>query len=270
MDGDPWDRAVQFRDELISKRFPPASGFEATYRFTIRDRVPSPLHIVIERPDLYAVTCNGKPVSALPGNWWLDRCFGRIDISAAAQVGGNAVTIKASPMTVYHELEPAYLLGPFALEATESGFAIAPDRPITVDKSGAGWNRQGRPFYAAGVSYALPFDVARPEGKYIVSLPKWYGSVARVIVNGKQAGHIAHQPWECDVTSCIQPGRNTIEVVVIGSLKNTLGPHHAGTLRGSAWPNAFQKGPATGPPPGAQYDTIDYGLFEPFTLTRQE
>ncbi|MGW8256711.1 MAG: hypothetical protein ACWGMZ_04420, partial [Thermoguttaceae bacterium] len=32
---DPWDSAVQFRDEIISKKFPPDSGFTATYRFTI-------------------------------------------------------------------------------------------------------------------------------------------------------------------------------------------------------------------------------------------
>ena len=55
-------------------------------------------------------------------------------------------------------------------------------------------------------------------------------------VNGKPAGHVAYQPWQCDVTKYIQPGENTIEVCVIGTLKNTLGPHHAGTGSGSAWP----------------------------------
>jgi len=35
MDRNPWDSAVQFRDELITKTFPPDSGFEATYRFKI-------------------------------------------------------------------------------------------------------------------------------------------------------------------------------------------------------------------------------------------
>jgi hypothetical protein len=32
----------------------------------------------------------------------------------------------------------------------------------------------------------------------------------------------------------LEPGENTIEVVVIGTLKNTLGPHHAGVQRGAA------------------------------------
>ena len=50
MERNPWDSAVQFKDELIRKKFPPESGFEATYRFTIEGRVPKPLWIVIERP----------------------------------------------------------------------------------------------------------------------------------------------------------------------------------------------------------------------------
>ncbi len=132
MQGNPWDSAVQFRDELITKEFPPTSGFEATYRFTIRDRVPKSLVIVIERPDLYRITCNGKPVAPIAGKWWLDRSFGQLDLSQAARVGENTVTIHASPMTIYHELEPAYVLGDFSLQPTVSGFAIEPPKPIEL------------------------------------------------------------------------------------------------------------------------------------------
>jgi len=452
LDGNPWERAVQLRDGLITKKFPPKSGFEATYRFTIEGRVPEPLSIVIERPDLYTITCNGKPVAAKQGDWWLDKSFGRIDITSAAQPGENTVTIKASPMTMWHELEPAYVLGAFSLEPAERGFVIGPDRPLrferrlahgnaiqgtmwlsagigfgrdpaaetgndgdpflvfdlgkpyelraievwnynevnltergvkkmaiagsatgepesftipvgtfelarangtptglsrilkvkapgvrfvkfdvlsnqrgveypTTDKSadnafvglsevrflgaketdvktapipgvkihafssalanrdarlvldgsglgvtGLGWDRQGHPFYAAGVAYRQKFNVPEPKGRYVVGLGSWLGSVAKVLVNGQQPGYIASQPWELDVTDSIKAGENTIEVVVIGTLKNTLGPHHAGALRGAAWPHMFQRGPETGPPPGSSYDTISYGLFEPFVL----
>ncbi len=281
LESNPWERAVQFRDELIAKRFPADSGLEATYRFTIEKAVPEPLHVVIERPDLYTITCNGKPVAAKEGDWWLDKSFGRIDVTAAAKVGENTVTVKASPFTFYHELEPAYVLGNFWLEPGDSGFVITPPRPLgihrglghgnAVDGSGVraspvAWNRQGHPFYAAGVRYRQKLPVAEPGGKYSVVLPSWHGSVAKVIVNGELAGYIAYRPWECDVTERIKPGENTIDVVVIGTLKNTLGPHHAGRLRGAAWPHMFQRGPETGPPPGNSYDTIGYGLFEPFLL----
>jgi hypothetical protein len=128
------------------------------------------------------------------------------------------------------------------------------------------WRSQGYPLYSAGVSYRRKFAVSRPAGQYVVELGKWYGSVAEVMVNGKSADTIAYQPWQCDVTKFIQAGTNTVEVRVIGTRKNTLGPHHNGTLRGSARPASFQEAPESGPPAGRSYDTIDYGLFEPFTL----
>jgi len=264
MGRNPWDSAVQFRDELISKTFAPDSGFEATYRFTIEQKVPERLWIVIERPDLYSIKCNGKTVSVMKDTWWLDKVFGKIDIAGVARVGDNAVTISASPFTIYHELEPAYVLGAFTLKETDSGFVIAGGSEPAL-KLGS-WKEQGCPFYAAGVCYKQKFDVKGPAGRYFVKLDKWYGSVVEVIVNGKSAGHIAYKPWQCDVTDLIKQGTNVVEVVVIGTLKNTLGPHHAGKGLGSAWPGMFQQGPETGPPPGKDYHTVDYGLFEPFVL----
>jgi hypothetical protein len=144
-----------------------------------------------------------------------------------------------------------------------------------LDSSGlepvaVGWNRQGHPFYAAGVAYRQKFNVAEPKGEYVVALGSWNGSVARVVVNGEPAGYVGYAPWECDVTGRIKAGENTIDVEVIGTLKNTLGPHHAGQLRGAAWPHMFQLGPETGPPPGSQYDTIGYGLLEPFVLEQRK
>lgn len=265
MPRNPWDSSVQFRDELIRKAFDAGSGFEATYRFTIEQQTPERLAIVIERPDLYTITCNGQPITAEKGAWWLDKSFGRIDITKAVKVGENAVTLKASPFTIYHELESAYLLGPFTLKPIESGFVVVGAKPALTLGS---WKSQGYPMYAAGVSYSREFDIREPAGRYVVELGKWYGSVAEVLVNGTSTGYIVSQPWQCDVTKLIKPGTNTIDVHVIGTLKNTLGPHHAGTGLGSAWPGMFQQGPEVGPPAGNSYHTVDYGLFEPFTVRR--
>ena len=451
MDRNPWDSAVQFKDNLITKTFKPDSGFQANYKFTIEESVPPNLAIVIERTDLYTITCNGQPVAAKEGDWWLDRAFGRIDISAAARVGENVVTIAAQPFTIYHELEPAYVLGDFTVKPAAKGFVIAPDRPLKIiagdsepvhtvnpdgtmwlsagvgyrggiqdrapsvefdlgspvdlaaieiwnyneghirdltargvkdlriltsvtgepdsfktrlgdfqlargatdapaqklavrapqvrfirleilsnyhdvtypaqgdpvddgfvglaevrfhtegnqqikgvkihrvsgelssmgrlaahliDGSGLeaarpGWRQQGHPFYAAGVRYRRQFDLPKRKGSYKVALSDWRGSVARVEVNGKPAGHIVSPPWQCDVTKYIKRGSNEIDVVVIGTLKNTLGPHHNGAVLGSAWPAMFQRGPATGPPPGRDYHGVEYGLFQTFVLKQQ-
>jgi len=140
MDRNPWDSAVQFRDNLITKKFPPDSGFTATYKFTIEETVPQNLAIVIERPDLYTITCNGRPVSARKGDWWLDKAFGKIDIARTAKVGENIVTIKAQPFTIYHELEPAYVLGePPRSARISSPSKLSPSRSITSWSPPTSW-----------------------------------------------------------------------------------------------------------------------------------
>ena len=75
---------------------------------------------------------------------------------------------------------------------------------------------------------------------------------------------------ERDVTAHVRPGKNTIEVTVIGTLKNTLGPHHAGTQLGAAWPPMFRRAPAGGLPPGADYATVPYGLTKDFLLIEEQ
>ncbi len=264
MGANPWDAAVQFKDEIIRKTFPPDSGFEATYRFEIRDRVPGALSAVIERGDLYTVTCNGRKLVVNPDQWWLDRAFTRIDIEDAAQTGWNELRIQASPMTVQHELESAYILGEFSLEPTEKGFAIVPPKPMQLGP----WDRQGCPFYSAGVTYSQEFEASEGSARHVVALSKWFGAVAKVEVNGQPAGVIYRDPWECDVTAAIRPGKNRVSVTVVGTLKNTLGPHHGRPPLGRAWPGMFEASPESGPPPGADYATVGYGLFEPFVLKR--
>jgi hypothetical protein len=456
MDQNPWDSAVQFKDELISKTFPPGSGFSATYKFTVEGQPAPDLAIVIERPDLYRVSCNGKKLSLVPGNWWLDRSFGRLPLGELAREGENTIRIEASPFTMFHELESAYLLGDFYLRPTEQGFVVAPPRPLgliaqnhplthanqpdgtmwlsagigfsksstdqeiadrspwllfdlgrevelaeirlwnynegsprnlasrgikkfrlagsindpsgqagvslgeyeiepangsaapmqsvrvaptrarylrfsilanaagvqfpcigepddngfvglaearfftaggtqiknvkvrssselnrfhrlagmVVDGSGLdeareGWNRQGHPFYASGVTYSESFQLPALRGNYRVRLTDWYGSVAQVKVNGKPVGYIDAPPWECTVGQGLRTGANVVEVTVFGTLKNTLGPHHGNPPAGSAWPGMFKQGPAVGPPPGGSYSTIAYGLFAPFVLVQE-
>ena len=270
MPRNPWDSAVQLRDSLITKTFPPDSGFEATYRFTIAERVPDDLAIVIERADLYTISCNDRPVQPMKGedNWWLDRSFFKVDLAQAAKVGENRVTIQAAPMTIYHELEPAYVIGDFSIKPADSGFVVVPASPLTYGNADHGWEDQGAPFYAEGVDYTEVFMVPKQgDRRYELVLPDWYGAVATVSVNGRRAGTIYHRPWKCDVTDSLRLGEeNTVTVRVIGTLRNTLGPHHlggAGDHVGSAWPNAFHKAPETGPPARSDYSTLDYGLFAP-------
>ncbi|HDP35714.1 MAG TPA: hypothetical protein ENN29_11470 [Candidatus Hydrogenedentes bacterium] len=262
--GNIWDHCVQFRDELLQTEFAEDSGFTATYRFTIEEAVPATLYAVVERADLYAITCNDAPVAAADGAWWLDRAFGKIDIAAAARVGENVLTLTARPMTVFHELEAAHIVGDFSLKPAEKGFVIAPAAPLGV----GAWTEQGLPLYGHRVAYKATITVEQPNGRYVVSLPAWEGVVAQALVNGKDAGAIYLQPHECDITKAIQAGENTIEIVVYGSLRNTLGPHHGDAGLGLTHPGSWNNAPESGPPAGATYFAMKYGLLAPFEVWR--
>jgi hypothetical protein len=128
------------------------------------------------------------------------------------------------------------------------------------------WNKQGSPLYNQGASYQQRFNIVETKSRYFIQLADWQGSVAKVLVNGKDTGYIWHQPWQCEVTRQIKKGKNEIEVVVIGTLKNTLGPHHSKPLPGEVRPQSFREAPPKGPPTGNKYHTVGYGLTEPFKL----
>ncbi len=262
--GNIWDHCVQFRDELLQTEFAADSGFEARYRFTIEDAVPKHLFAVVERADLYSIACNGKPVAAEERAWWLDRAFGKIDIAGAARVGENELTIIANPMTIFHELEAAHIIGDFSLKAAEQGFVIVPSEPMGL----GAWKEQGLPLYGHRVAYKATVTLGQPDGHYVVSLPNWSGVVAKVRVNGKDAGHIFRQPMECDITNGLQAGHNIVEVIVYGSLRNTLGPHHDNAGLGMTGPSSWNNAPETGPPAGSSYFAMEYGLLAPFEVWR--
>jgi hypothetical protein len=262
--GNLWDHAVQFGDELLRTPFPEGSGFEATYTFEIEGGTPTRLFAVIERADLYTVTCNDVPVSAAPGAWWLDRAFGKLDIAHAVHTGRNTLHLKAAPMTVFHELEAAHLVGDFGLKPAERGFVLVPAAPLVL----GAWNQQGLPFFGHRVAYRATVTAKVDGARFVVALPAWNGVVARVRVNGEEAGHIYHAPMECDITAHLVTGQNQIEVEVCGSLRNTLGPNLGDPGTGITHPGSWNKAPETPQPPGADYFSIGYGLIEAFEVHR--
>ena len=261
--GNPWDHAIQFRDEILKTAFPAGSGFSATYHFAIEASVPRRIMAVVERAELYQITCNGVKVTAIQGEWWLDRAFGVLDIATVAKVGDNTLTITANPMTVFHELEAAHIIGDFSVKAVAKGFVIFPPGELSLGS----WSEQGLPLYGHRVSYSATFQMSPGSGRRVlITLPDWRGVVAKVVVNGQNAGFIYHHPMECDITHAVVSGENRVEVIVCGSLRNALGPHLGVKKIAITDPWAWGKGPQTSQPPGGDYYAVEYGLNTPFKV----
>ncbi|RJP22098.1 MAG: hypothetical protein C4527_22480 [Candidatus Omnitrophota bacterium] len=264
-DRNPWDSAVQFKDEILQKdHFPPDSGFELRYPFTIAnyDSMPA-LRLVVERGERYQVRINGHLAQSEKGEWWLDRSFNVYNLKPEwLKDGRNEISTIGRPFTLHHEPETVYLLGDFQLASAEKGWKIVPPTALQLGS----WSEQGRPCYPGKVAYTQKVVCEQGSAPHYVELQDWKGTVARVDVNGEFAGYIGWQPWRLDISDKIRNGENTITVVVFGSLKNLLGPHHNGSPRGSAWPGMFQRGPKDGQPAGDRYDVIGYGLNQPFQV----
>jgi hypothetical protein len=261
--GNPWNTSVQFMRNVIDRdTFGPATGFTATYHFPVKGKFDfSAFKAVVERPGLWSVSVNGTEIKPQAGKWWLDRSFGVFKIGSFLKTGDNIISLKTAPMKIHAEVEPIYILGDFSVEPAEKGWYI--EKPEQVYSAGS-WKSQGMPFYSWGISYSREFNVQNSDGNWEVALGKWNGTVAEVKVNGQSADAIAFPPYRSEITGLIKPGVNKIEVTVIGSLKNLLGPHHNNPKPGFVSPWIWRN--VKSYPPGKDYQMIDYGLFEEFAL----
>jgi hypothetical protein len=261
-EGNPWFRSSQFKQEFLDrdKNFRKGDRFEVAYHFEISRGVDlKGIKLVVERPQLYTVTLNGTVVHPVGDETWLDPDFKLFDVGKLLVTGQNEVRLTADPFSVNCETEPVYLLGDFRLEGAVQGWKIVAPEPLAFGS----WKVQGMPFYGQSVKYSKTLKLEK-AGKIEIEVPRWFGTVTAVNINGEEAGIIQARPYV--FTTELAPGENTIDVIVIGSLRNTLGPHHVEVPNGvSGRPDNYITAPKT-QPPGNSYQMIDYGLMEDFRI----
>ncbi|MBK7213686.1 MAG: chitobiase/beta-hexosaminidase C-terminal domain-containing protein [Bacteroidales bacterium] len=260
-EGNPWSNPqykTQFAD---SAKFPENSGFEATYHLTINKGVDvSGFQASVEQAEFWDLSVNGTIVKPIPGKIWLDRHFNQYNIGGLLKEGDNELKLIAAKMTVYSELEAIYIIGKFGLESMDKGFRIVAPKAMEIGS----WKGQGLQMYSGNVSYTSNYKISKTGKHFIVALDEWNGTVAEVAVNGKSAGVIYSEPYELDITNYTTEGVNSISVIVYGSLRNLLGPHHS-KAAGMAGPGDFASAPKQ-QPSGYSYNLDDYGLFSNFKV----
>lgn len=259
----PWNHQLQFKNRIVERdTFSMGTGFTASYHFRIDGQVDfKKFRAVIEQRSLWTkIMVNGNTIEPLAGEWWLDRSFGVLNIGPYLKQGQNTLSITVNPMSVYAEIEPVYILGDFNLHPAEKGWQISAPRPLQPGS----WQKQGLPLYGFGVRYAKEFRFRNTDGRFELQLGEWKGTVAAVTVNGARAGIIFSEPHNLDITKYLKRGRNRVEVEIIGSLKNLLGPHHNSPAPGMVGPGHWWN--ISSYPGGESYDVHDYGLMDDFQI----
>lgn len=257
-DRDPWERQVQFKTNFIDRdTFSAGTGYTATYHFNIDKQVNfEQFRAVVEQGSLWKeIRVNDKPIKPLTNTWWLDRSYGVLNIGELLKPGDNTLSVSTDPMSVFAELGPVYILGNFNLSSAAKGWQITAPQPMQQGS----WKQQGLPMYAFGIRYAKNFELGTTGSRYELQLGEWKGTVATVKVNGQEAGIIFSEPNTLDVSKFLKSGTNNVEIEVIGSLKNLLGPHYNHPIPGMVGPNHWAN--IQSYPPGKDYDTYDYGLI---------
>jgi hypothetical protein len=150
-------------------------------------------------------------------------------------------------MTRMTELEAIYLTGAFGVRSTwlrrenQLGGQIfdryAPDfrisaLPATVCHAGLlhplrnDLTATGFPFFAGRIKLARQVDLPAVPPGLSLEIRGLRAALVNVNVNGQLAGTSAWQPHRVPIAPFARSGRNEIELELVGTLRNLLGPHH--------------------------------------------
>ena len=220
-----------------------------------------PCYLVLETPHEFDIRVNGELVRNEPRGTWIDIEFHRVEVTDHLRRGDNLieVTCRYRPKM---EIESVYLIGDFGVEKRNGGFVVvAPHGRTHTGDLG----EQGLRFYAGSVGLRQTVRVEPQErAEAWLELQGLDAIVTEVRVNGGVAGRLTWRPWRINITKWLRPGDNEIELVLFGSCRNLLGPHHhtGGELLGVS-PGSFTGRTPDSDEPGEKCWTHDYS-FVPF------
>jgi len=218
-----------------------------------------PLHLVLECPDRFAVTVNGRAVDMADCGGYRDTSFRKVSICGLLSTGDNdirMVTRFTQPPEVYanlrraavfeaeknkltydSEIEAIYLVGVFGVR-TSRKFTPLPRQamryggsfelgrlPTTVPLGDL--TTHGLPFFNGRVRLRkrIVLSSSEAQGRCFLFAERM-AAVVGVIVNGKRVCDVYWRPYEVDLTEALQEGENVIEIELTSGLRNLLGPHH--------------------------------------------
>jgi len=246
-DEDDWSKPIPILDAhgAIAKA---GVGTIFALRFTFDVSVcpANPIYLIVESPARFDITVNGQPVSSDDVGWWTDISFRKVDVSAVIQAGRNEIVLSGE-FTGDTELESVYLIGDFGVTERRVGEEnryngqvfdrYAPDFRVTdlpdrvrgsnkPDRLSVDLTAQGLAFFAGRATLRQIITLPALDGRTVLEIHNLRAAVAHVRVNGQQMGTVAWPPHRVDITEGLRTGENVVEIELVGTLRNLLGPHH--------------------------------------------
>ncbi len=213
----PWARKVgpETPRRMVMLRF----SFEV-------DTLPEgPVDVAMEAPGRFVTTLNGHFVNPDKDNgWWVDPCLRRVPIDNSHLRNGENLLECVTDFREDDDLEALYLLGDFGVELRKG-------RPVIMGRrapAGVGdWRGQQLPFYGGAVSYRYRIGAAaKPGERVVLQVSQMKGAVARILVDGCEAGCAAWPPYEVDLTQQLDGASHELTLELFGTRRNTFGPLH--------------------------------------------
>ena len=196
--------------------------FEFESEIEFRDRK---VYLVIENPERFKIFVNGVKVEPKTDEYWIDWNFPMIDVSQILGKGLNVIELYGT-VDMEPELENIYLLGDFAVKANAKGACKITEEPNFIELGDL--CQMGYPFYAGEMELSKNVNIKIPEdnARVFLQLEGLDSSLAVIYVNDVEAGKAILPPYEVEVTTLLKSGENKIKIVLVGTLRNALGPLH--------------------------------------------
>ncbi len=220
--------------------------------------------------DMY---CNGEKVTSGSDGCYLDRNIKTYDITKYLVGGINTLEFRGdfyqndevykvlfgenvhetmiNKLTYDTEIESVYIIGDFSVRSlpfiygkrramfTDGGFSIS--APV-CDVKGGNITENGFPFFSGKMMLCQTVNCKKTGERVFVKLNEPACALCKLYVNGVFVKTMPWADFEADITDFTVDGENEIQVELIISNRNLLGPHHSagGELYGVS-PRSFTR-----------------------------
>lgn len=172
--------------------------------------------LVIERPEDFELLLNGIKIDKKDSGWYLDKAF-RVIKLPGLEAGRNEIVMRCFYKNNM-ELENIYILGEFSV--TRERRLSEPVLQLSIGD----WCEQGLFHYCGTVRYQYCYRYRESLKTELLLDPM--AVCMSVFINGKEI----KVPWQLrkpvDITSLLHDGVNQIDIELVGSSRNMLGPFH--------------------------------------------